>query len=127
MFNVQTGYSLMASNLKIPDYLKKGQAMGYQSLAIADINVLHGVYDFYQKAKAIGVTPLIGMRVQMPSWLEEDQLDDFLVYARSQKGFQGLIALSKTLNHHSPSVNEIRSIIRKHKGHLIYILSLIHI
>lgn len=121
MFNVQTGYSLMASNLKIPDYLKKGQAMGYQSLAIADINVLHGVYDFYQKAKAIGVTPLIGMRVQMPSWLEEDQLDDFLVYARSQKGFQGLIALSKTLNHHSPSVNEIRSIIRKHKGHLIYI------
>lgn len=36
-----TSYSLLSSTVRIRSYVKQAKALGYQTLAITDINVLH--------------------------------------------------------------------------------------
>ena len=43
-----TSYSLLSSTVRIRSYVKQAKALGYQKLAITDINVLHGVVEFYE-------------------------------------------------------------------------------
>ena len=42
-----TSYSLLSSTVRIRSYVKQAKALGYQTLAITDINVLHGAVGFY--------------------------------------------------------------------------------
>lgn len=46
-----TSYSLLSSTVRIRSYVKQAKALGYQTLAITDINVLHGVVEFMKHAK----------------------------------------------------------------------------
>ena len=43
-----TSYSLLSSTVRIRSYVKQAKALGYQTLAITDINVLHGAVEFYE-------------------------------------------------------------------------------
>jgi DNA polymerase III, alpha subunit len=58
-------YSLLQSPLKISDLVKKASEMGYQALALTDINVMYGVLDFYKACQKYHIKPLLGLTLQL--------------------------------------------------------------
>ena len=59
-----TSYSLLSSTVRIRSYVKQAKALGYQTLAITDINVLHGAVEFYEACQEAGIQPIIGLRLE---------------------------------------------------------------
>lgn len=48
---VLTSYSLLQSTNEIPNLVSKSKQLGYKSLAITDVNTMHGVIEFYNTCK----------------------------------------------------------------------------
>ena len=61
--HVHTEYSLLDGFAKIDDLLDKCVEYGMDSVAITDHGSMFGVIDFYKKAKAKGIKPIIGCEV----------------------------------------------------------------
>jgi DNA polymerase III subunit alpha len=59
--HLHTLYSLLDGAIRIKDLLKTVQAKGMSSVAVTDHGNLFGAIDFYTKAKAAGVKPILGM------------------------------------------------------------------
>lgn len=98
LLNVHTSYSLLQSTLTIDAYIERAKRLNYQRIGIADINVLHGVVEFYQKAKENQLIPLIGMTLRHKGYFMQDQTFDLVLYAKDFRGYQELIHLSKILS-----------------------------
>ncbi|MDQ1540088.1 MAG: polymerase subunit alpha, partial [Actinomycetota bacterium] len=59
--HVHTEYSMLDGAARLTDLFKETVAMGMPALAMTDHGNVFGAYDFYKKAKAAGVKPIIGM------------------------------------------------------------------
>lgn len=89
---VISSFSLLQSTLKIDDYVHQAKKLGYQALALTDINVMYGVLDFYHACQKNGIKPLIGITLQLNSSNEaEDQL---VLLAKNRQGYQNLMKIS---------------------------------
>jgi DNA polymerase-3 subunit alpha len=58
--HVHTHYSLFDGMLQINDVLEKAKQYGMTAIAITDHGNLFGAIDFYRKAKAADIKPIIG-------------------------------------------------------------------
>ncbi len=58
-------YSLLDGFLRIDDLLERAKQFNMPAVAITDHGVLHGVIEFYQKANATGVKPIIGCEIYL--------------------------------------------------------------
>src|SRR3954463_9553205 len=58
--HLHTLYSLLDGAIRMPDLIKTVQAQGMKSVAVTDHGNMFGTIDFYQKAKAAGIKPIIG-------------------------------------------------------------------
>ena len=54
-------YSLLDGLAKIEDLVARTKALGMDSLALTDHGVLYGAIEFYKKAKAAGIKPILGV------------------------------------------------------------------
>ena len=54
-------YSLLDGLAKIDDLVAKTKEEKMDSIALTDHGVMYGVIEFYQKAKAAGIKPIIGV------------------------------------------------------------------
>lgn len=61
--NVHTEYSLLDATTRIKDLVKSAKEMDMSALAISDNGVMYGALDFYKKARAEGLKPIIGCEV----------------------------------------------------------------
>lgn len=61
--HVHSHYSLLDGLPKIDDLLDYVKEMGMDSVALTDHGVLYGAVEFYKKAKAKGIKPIIGCEV----------------------------------------------------------------
>src|SRR5512144_2792093 len=59
--HLHTLYSLLDGAIRIPDLLATVKAKGMTSVAVTDHGNLYGAVDFYKKAKAAGVKPILGL------------------------------------------------------------------
>ena len=59
--HVHTEYSMLDGAARISDLLAQCQRDGMPALAMTDHGNVHGAYDFFQRATAAGVRPVIGM------------------------------------------------------------------
>src|SRR5512142_1888360 len=59
--HLHTLYSLLDGAIRIKDLLKTVKSKGMSSVAVTDHGNLFGAIDFYKKAKAEGVKPILGM------------------------------------------------------------------
>ncbi|MDI6104497.1 DNA polymerase III subunit alpha [Actinoplanes sp. NEAU-A12] len=59
--HVHTEYSMLDGAARIKELLAEAKRLGMPAAAITDHGNMHGAYDFYQQAKAAGVTPVIGV------------------------------------------------------------------
>ena len=54
-------YSLLDGLAKIDDLVNRVKELGMDSIALTDHGNLYGAIEFYQKAKAAGIKPILGV------------------------------------------------------------------
>ncbi len=99
--HVHTHYSLLDGLAKIDDILDRAKELGMDSLAITDHGVLYGAIEFYIKAKARGIKPIIGCEMYLtPTDLHSKNPDSadrkrhhLILLAKNETGYKNLMRL----------------------------------
>ena len=63
--HVHTEYSMLDGAARLDELFAEAARMGMPALAMTDHGNVFGAYDFYAKAKAAGVKPIIGMEAYL--------------------------------------------------------------
>jgi len=98
-------YSLLDGLAKIDDLVNRTAELGMDSLAITDHGVMFGALEFYQKAKAKGIKPIIGTEAYVASKSRFDKTpsidnrrNHLILLAKNEEGYKNLVKLT-TLAH----------------------------
>jgi len=115
--HVHTHYSLLDGLPKIDELLDCVKELGMDSVAITDHGVMYGAIEFYKKAKAKKIKPIIGCEVYTA--LEKlsdkrpniDQKRNHLILlAKNDKGYKNLVKLVSIANlegfYYKPRIDE---------------------
>jgi len=103
--HVHSHYSLLDGLSKIDEILDKCEKDGMKAVALTDHGVMYGVIEFYQKALARGIRPIVGMEAYIASngmhnkraKIDEERYHLTLL-AKNDKGYHNLMELT-TLGH----------------------------
>ena len=85
--HLHTQYSLLDGAIRLDELFPKALSLGMKQVAMTDHGNLFGALDFYLKAKAHGVKPILGCE----TYVAEDRLD------RSERRSHHLVLLAKNL------------------------------
>lgn len=121
LFNVHSAYSFLNSTIKLEDYVTVAKQSGYESLGLADLNVMHGCLTFYRLAKSQGLKPLIGMTANFSGLITRDQMFSCILYALDYQGYLALIQISKSLNLPVINTQAILNVLTINADHLVMI------
>lgn len=98
--HLHTEYSLLDGACRLDNVLDRAIELGQTSIAITDHGVMYGAVDFYKKAKAKGIKPIIGCEVYVASRTRFDKvhaLDSeryhLVLLCKNAQGYQNLIAM----------------------------------
>jgi len=126
--HVHSHYSLLDGLPKIDDLLDHAKSLGMDSMAITDHGVLYGAVEFYKKAKARGIKPIIGSEVYVAFEKMEQKragIDGrryhLVLLAKNEEGYKNLVKLV-TKSHlegfyYKPRIDE--DLLAKHSKGLI--------
>ncbi len=127
--HVHTHFSLLDGLAKIDDILDRAKELGMDSLAITDHGVLYGAIEFYIKAKARGIKPIIGCEMYItPTDLHSKNPDSadrkrhhLILLAKNEVGYKNLMRLI-TIAHlegfyYKPRID--KTVLRSHSEGLI--------
>jgi len=99
--HVHSHYSLLDGLPKIDGLIDRALELGMDSLALTDHGSLYGAVEFYKKAKAKGLKPIIGSEMYVaPERLEDKRpkIDDknyhLIVLVKNKTGYQNLVFLT---------------------------------
>ena len=97
-------YSLLDGAGTIRGLLERAKALGMTALALTDHGNLHGSLQFYQKAKELGINPIVGLEAYIAPGSRfhkessgggtKEAAYHLTLLARNHAGFQNLIKLS---------------------------------
>ena len=99
--HLHTQYSLLDGANQIAPLVEQVKAFGQPAVAITDHGNMFGAIDFYQKAKAAGVKPIIGCEAYLAtgsrhakdSALAHNEYYHLILLASNRTGYQNLIKL----------------------------------
>ncbi|MCK4592634.1 DNA polymerase III subunit alpha [Candidatus Parcubacteria bacterium] len=98
-------YSLLDGLAKIDDLVARAGELGMDSLALTDHGVMYGAIEFYQKAKAKNIKPIIGVEAYVAVNSRhsknagvDDKRNHLILLAKNETGYKNLIKLT-TLAH----------------------------
>lgn len=107
--HVHSEYSLLDGACRIKDLVSYAKELGMNHLALTDHGVMHGALEFYQKADAIGVHPIIGVEIYVTPGSRFDRkgaradsdIDDLsdrsnyhlVLLAKDEEGYRNLMRL----------------------------------
>jgi len=107
--HVHTQYSLLDGANKIGPLIDHAKASGMEAIAITDHGNMFGAVEFYQKARAAGVKPIIGCEAYLAPGKRTDRTqvprsDDFdgggnfhlILLAQNREGYRNLCKLLTT-------------------------------
>src|ERR1700719_3216934 len=107
--HVHTQYSLLDGANKIGPLIEHAKASGMEAIAMTDHGNMFGAVEFYQKAKAAGIKPIIGCEVYLAPGKRTDRTqvprsDDFdgggnfhlILLAQNRAGYKNLCKLLTT-------------------------------
>ena len=99
--HVHTEYSLLDGAIKISELIQRVKDLDMPAIAITDHGVMYGVIEFYKKAKAAGIKPIIGCEFYFAPRTRFDkdvQFDKFArhitLLAKNNTGYQNLLKLA---------------------------------
>ncbi|MBM4274725.1 MAG: DNA polymerase III subunit alpha [Deltaproteobacteria bacterium] len=101
--HVHTAYSLLDGAVRLKDLFALAQTYEMPAVAMTDHGSLFGAVDFYEKARAAGIKPLIGCELYVaPGGRHEKKgkgdTHHLLVLAENNQGYQNLIQLVTRAN-----------------------------
>ena len=97
--HVHTEYSLLDGSTRIEDLINRTKELGMDTIAITDHGAMFGVIDFYKKAKAKGIKPILGSEVYvaMNKYTEREQKDKnqyhLVLLAENNTGYKNLMKI----------------------------------
>lgn len=126
--HTHTHYSLLDGLSKIDDLVARVKELGMDSAAITDHGVLYGAVEFYKKAKAAGIKPIIGCEIYVSKnsmYEKRTGIDDeryhLVLLAKNQIGYQNLVKIVTTAHlegfYYKPRAD--KDFLRKHSEGLI--------
>jgi DNA polymerase-3 subunit alpha len=99
--HIHSHYSLLDGLPRIDDLIAKAKADGMESLALTDHGVMYGAIEFYQKARAAGLKPIIGVEAYLARNGRNNKrarIDErpyhLILLAKNKTGYQNLIKLT---------------------------------
>lgn len=108
--HVHSEYSLLDGACRIKNLVERAKALEMSHIALTDHGVMHGSLEFYQKATALGVHPILGVEAYVTSGSRFDrkggksdaQIDDLsdrsafhiVLLAKNEEGYQNLMRLT---------------------------------
>lgn len=96
--HTHTEYSLLDGAGRVGDLIARAKEYNMPALSITDHGYMYGVIDFYKKAVAAGVKPIIGCEVYFTPGSRLDktkkpELYHLLLLARNNEGYRNLMAI----------------------------------
>ncbi|OGZ73095.1 MAG: DNA polymerase III subunit alpha [Candidatus Staskawiczbacteria bacterium RIFCSPLOWO2_01_FULL_37_25b] len=98
--HVHSHYSLLDGLPKIDELLDYVKELGMDSVALTDHGVMYGAVEFYKKAKAKGIKPIIGCEVYTAFEKMTDKRPNvdakrnhLILLAKNEKGYKNLVRL----------------------------------
>ncbi|MCD6423032.1 MAG: DNA polymerase III subunit alpha [Elusimicrobia bacterium] len=98
--HVHSHYSLLDGLPKIDDLLNYTKELGMDSLALTDHGVLYGAVEFFKKAKASGIKPIIGCELYLARekmTQKRPNIDNvryhIVLLAKNETGYKNLVKL----------------------------------
>ncbi|MDE3269422.1 MAG: DNA polymerase III subunit alpha [Pseudomonadota bacterium] len=93
--HVHSEYSLCDSSIKIVELLARVKEFGHDAVAITDHGNLHGMIEFYERAKALAIKPIIGCEIYHRGLFPKpDKLHHLVLLAKNNAGYHNLIKIS---------------------------------
>jgi len=93
--HVHSHYSLLDGLPKIDQLINEVKKQKMKAVALTDHGVMYGIIEFYQKAKAAGIKPIIGVEAYMaPNGLlnKRAKIDEkpfhLVLLAKNEKGYK---------------------------------------
>ena len=98
--HVHSHYSLLDGLPKIDELLNYVKELGMDSVALTDHGVLYGAVEFYKKATAMGIKPIIGAELYLAfegMHQERPGIDDkkyhIVLLVKNEEGYKNLVKL----------------------------------
>ncbi len=99
--HVHSQYSMLEGAIRVKELCSRVKELGMSAVALTDHGNMHGAIDFYQKASASGVQPILGCEVAIGHAFPGDKPDKhgqhrpyhLPMLAGSVEGYRNLIAL----------------------------------
>ncbi len=98
--HVHSHYSLLDGLPKIDGLLDYAKELGMKSLALTDHGVMYGAVEFYKKAKAMGIKPIIGCEVYISNermFQKRPNIDNkryhLILLVKNEVGYKNLVKL----------------------------------
>ncbi len=99
--HLHTQYSLLDGAIRIDDLLDKCKEYGMDSVAITDHGAMYGALEFYVKAKAAGIKPIVGCEIYITPMgrecrknVPENQRNHLVLLAMNLTGYKNLMKLA---------------------------------
>ena len=133
--HVHTQYSLLDGAIRIEDLLKRIVDFGMDAVAITDHGTMFGVIEFYEKANAAGIKPIIGCecyiaprRLTDKTPMDHKGLTHLLLLAETQEGYQNLCRLVSVAQlegfYYKPRID--KEILKENHNGLIALTACLH-
>ena len=85
--NVHSHYSLMSSVISVDDLINHARKNNQTHVALIDINTMFGTMEFYHKARANKLIPIIGLQITY-------QNEPLVLIAKDYAGYKNLLKVS---------------------------------
>ncbi len=128
--HLHTQYSLLDGGIHLPRLFPKAKELGFEALAITDHGNMFGAVDFYKRAKASGIHPIIGCEayVAPKSRLEKsshrglaDAAYHLVLLGKDEAGYKTLVKLTSAAYlegfYYKPRID--RELLKEHNEGLI--------
>ena len=126
--HVHTQYSLLDGAIRIDQLLKRVAGFGMDAVAITDHGTMHGVVEFYIKANAQNIRPIIGCECYVAPRTISDKtqqdaknLHHLVLLAENREGYQNLCKLASIAQlkgfYYKPRID--KTVLKEHSKGLI--------
>ncbi len=101
--HVHTQYSLLDGAIRIDDLLRRAAEFEMQAVSVTDHGTMFGAVEFFQKASAAGIKPIIGCEIYVAprtrfdkTPLDNKDLSHLILLAKDEEGYRNLCKLATT-------------------------------
>ena len=92
---VRSAYSLLNGTMSVQKVVDQAKKLGYQSIALSDVNTMHGTLEFVLECQKVEIKPIIGLEIKV---FYQDYTFPLLCLAKNDDGYKALLQLSSFIN-----------------------------